>query len=145
MALLKKRIHHPEGFLLEGFLISKQLCISLCVVIPFLLVEDEHCCNKDWCQFYQYTNKHESETPLIRIVEYSRKFHNSDAIIVLVQPIVWVMRVLYSSGSVSHHPGSSLNIPLSFQKYQYRLLQRIVLLKRTEFLLGQYAPFVLFT
>ena len=105
MVLSKKRIHHPIGFLLQGFLISKQWCIFLCVVIPIFRVEDDHFCDKHCCQFYKHTDKHKNKTTVIRFVEYSRGFHNSDASIVLVQPIVWVMRVLFSSSNVSHHSG----------------------------------------
>ena len=83
----------------------KAVMIFLCVVIPIFRMEDDHFCDKHCCQFYKHTDKHKNKTTLIRFVEYSRGFHNSDASIVLVQPIVWVMRVLFSSSNVSHHSG----------------------------------------
>lgn len=55
------------------------------------------------------TDKQKNKTTLIRFLEYSRQLHNSDASVVLVQPIVWVITVSYSSGSASHHPDSPLD------------------------------------
>ena len=88
-------------------------------------------------------NKCKSKTPLIQFVEYSCEFLNSDASIVLMQPVVSIMRVLYSSGSASHHPDGPLSSKYSvtpcnhpFQKHQHRLLQKIVLLEKAEGLFG---------
>ena len=84
-----------------------------------------------------------SKTPLIQFLQYSCEFHNSDASIVLVQSIFWVMRVLNSSGSISHHPdcllGRKHNVtpfPIPLRKHLHRILQNIVLLERSGGLLG---------
>ena len=109
---------------------------------PIFRIEDNHCCDKHWCQFYKHTNNDNSKSPLIRFVEYLREFHKLHANTVLVHPIVLIMRVWYSSGSASHHPYDPLDsmdsvthCTLLFQEHQHRLLQRCVLLERTEDLL----------
>ena len=120
-------------------------------MISIFQAEDDHWCDKHWCQFYNHTNKHKSKTPLIWFSE----FLNLDSNIALMQPIVWVKRVLYSSGGASRYSDGPLDSMYSvttyilpFDKHQHRLLKRIVLLERTEGLLvcklAGYTSFALF-
>lgn len=71
----------------------KAVMLFLYLMITVFRVEDDHICDKLWCQFYKHTYQLKSKTPLIQFFEYSCEFHNSDASIVLVELIVWVMRL----------------------------------------------------